>query len=55
MSKTKKISLSVKKKNEDYIDLLDTYADKFALSRSDFVFKLVSQYHCQHKQDLENA
>lgn len=55
MSKTKKISLSVKKKNEDCIDLLDAYADKCRLSRSDFVFRLVNQYHYQQQRDLRNA
>jgi len=55
MSKTKKISLSVKKKNEDFIDLLDAYADMFSLSRSDFVFRLVNQYHYQHQKELKNA
>ncbi|MGA1590378.1 MAG: hypothetical protein ACO36B_06205 [Methylophilaceae bacterium] len=56
MSKTKKISLSVKKKNEDCIDLMDAYADRCRISRSDFVFRLVNQYHYQQlKEYRKNA
>jgi hypothetical protein len=55
MSKTKKISLSVKKKNEDCIDLMDAYADKCRISRSDFVCRLVNQYHYQQLKEYRNA
>lgn len=56
MSKTKKISLSVKKKNEDCIDILDAYANRCRVSRSDFVFRLVNQYHYQQlKEYRKNA
>jgi len=55
MSKTKKISLSVKKNNEDCIDLLDAYANRCRVSRSDFVFRLVSQYHYQQLKEYRNA
>jgi len=56
MSKTKKISLSEKKKNEDCIDLMDAYADRCSISRSDFVFRLVNQYHYQQlKEYRKNA
>ena len=55
MSKTKKISLSVKKKNEDVMDILDAYADKMCLSRSDFVFRLINLYHYQQQKELKSA
>jgi hypothetical protein len=45
MSSTKKISISVKRDNEDFIDLLDEYANHHRVSRSDFLFRLFSQYH----------
>jgi hypothetical protein len=44
MSKTSKISLSVKETNKELLDLCDAYADRNKLSRSDFLFKLVRQY-----------
>ena len=53
MSKTKKISISVKKGNEDSIDLMDAYADRCSLSRSDFIFKLFNQYHYTQLKDIE--
>lgn len=56
MSRTKKISLSVKKNNEECIDILDAYADRHKVSRSDFVFRLVNQYHYhQLKEFRKNA
>ena len=55
MSKTKKISISVKKNNEDTIDILDAYADRCKLSRSDFLFKLVRQYDYQQRRNKANA
>jgi len=55
MSKTKKISLSVKKNNENCIDLLDAYANRCRVSRSDFVFRLVNQYHYQQLKEYRNA
>jgi len=55
MSKTKKISISVKKGNEDSIDLMDAYADRCRVSRSDFVFRLVNQYHYQQLKEYRNA
>jgi len=55
MSKTKKISISVKKGNEDSIDLMDAYADRCKVSRSDFVFRLVNQYHYQQLKEYRNA
>ena len=45
MSKTKKISISVKKGNEDFIDLLDTYANHHRVSRSDFMFRCFNHFH----------
>jgi uncharacterized protein (DUF1778 family) len=45
MSKTKKISISVKKENEDFIDLLDTYANHHRVSRSDFMFRCFNHFH----------
>lgn len=44
MSKTSKISLSVKETNKELLDLCDVYANRNKLSRSDFLFKLVRQY-----------
>jgi hypothetical protein len=55
MSKTKKISISVKKGNEDSIDLMDAYADRCSLSRSDFIFKLFNQYHYTQLKGYRNA
>ena len=55
MSKTKKISISVKKGNEDSIDLMDAYADRCKVSRSDFVFRLVNQYHYQQLKEYRNV
>ena len=55
MSKTKKISISVKKNNEDTIDILDAYADRCKLSRSDFLFRLVNQYHYAQSKEYRNA
>ena len=43
--KTKKISLAVKKANEDILDTVDDYALHSGMSRSDFMFKVVRQYH----------
>jgi hypothetical protein len=45
MSKTKKISISVKKENEGFIDLLDTYANHHRVSRSDFMFRCFNHFH----------
>jgi uncharacterized protein (DUF1778 family) len=45
MSKTKKISISVKKENEEFIDLLDTYANHHRVSRSDFMFRCFNHFH----------
>jgi len=45
MSNTAKITLSVKKKNEDLLEIADAYADNYKISRSDFLFKLVRQHH----------
>lgn len=45
MSSTKKISISVKKDNEDFVDLLDEYANHHRVSRSDFLFRCFSIYH----------
>ena len=55
MSKTKKISISVKKGNEDSIDLMDAYADRCSLSRSDFIFKLFNQYNHTQLKGYRNA
>ena len=43
--KTKKISLAVKKANEDVLDIVDDYALNTGMSRSDFMFKVARQYH----------
>ena len=43
--KTKKISLAVKKANEDVLDIVDDYALHSGMSRSDFMFKVARQYH----------
>lgn len=45
MSKTTKITLSVKEKNNDLIQIADDYADRVSRSRSDFMLELVRQYH----------
>ena len=55
MSNTTKISLSVKKKNEELLDIADAYADINKLSRSDFLFKLVRQYDYQQRRNKTNA
>jgi hypothetical protein len=55
MSKTKKISISVKKGNENSIDLMDAYANRCSLSRSDFIFKLFNQYHHTQLKGYRNA
>tara|TARA_B100000965_G_C19460684_1_gene699564 strand:+ start:508 stop:672 length:165 start_codon:yes stop_codon:yes gene_type:complete len=43
--KTKKISLAVKKANEDVLDIVDELAISNGMSRSDFMFKVARQYH----------
>ena len=43
--KTKKISLAVKKANEDVLDIVDELAIHSGMSRSDFMFKVARQYH----------
>ena len=45
--KTKKISLAVKNPNEDILDIADELAIHSGMSRSDFFFKVVRQYHHQ--------
>jgi len=55
MSKTQKISLSVKKQHQDLLDLADAYADRNMMSRSDFMFKLVRQYDYQQRRNKANA
>ena len=51
--KTKKISLAVKKANEDILDTVDELAIHSGMSRSDFMFKIARQYHhnlCKRRQ-----
>jgi len=55
MSNTSKISLSVKKQNEDLLEIADAYADRNRMSRSDFLFKLVRQYHYINTKSRENV
>ena len=43
--KTKKISLAVRKSNEDVLDIVDELAIHSGMSRSDFMFKVCRQYH----------
>ena len=43
--KTRKISLGVKKANEDVLDIVDELAIHSGMSRSDFMFKIARQYH----------
>ena len=43
--KTRKISLAVKKANEDVLDFVDELAIHRGMSRSDFMFKGCRQYH----------
>ena len=43
--KTRKISLAVKKANEDILDTVDELAIHSGMSRSDFMFKIARQYH----------
>lgn len=55
MSKTPKISLSVKERNEHLLDLADAYADRDRKSRSDFFFSLVELYHSEERRKYQNA
>mgnify|MGYP000567437627 CR=1 FL=1 len=55
MSKTPKISLSVKERNEHLLDLADAYADRDRKSRSEFFFSLVELYHLSERRKYQNA
>jgi|TARA_X000000950_G_C13430276_1_gene463770 hypothetical protein len=54
-SKTPKTSLSVSRRNEYLVDIADAYADKINMSRSDFLFSLVREYHIKERRLNQNA
>jgi hypothetical protein len=52
MSRKTKITISVKERNNDLIQIADDYANMVSRSRSDFMLELVRQYH--HNQTTKN-
>ena len=43
--KPKQICLNISKRNEKYVDLIDTYADEWDQSRATTIFRIVREYH----------
>ena len=43
--KPKHICLNISKRNEKYLDIIDTYADQWDLPKSTTIFRIVREYH----------
>ena len=43
--KTNQICLNIAKRNEKYLDIIDTYADEWDLPKSATIFRIVREYH----------